>query len=175
MMAIGPLERLGFLSTAVLKAAVVRTVLLFLVVQVVALERMVVRVVLPSLVWPTEGILVLTGYLESMVLTVRQQDLMVGCPVKEVKRLPGKAVQVVKAVLRYLAVLLMVVTAATVGMAELVARVAMQTIMEEREASVEMGDQQAAVQEVPVQTVDSQPDWALYPMVVTQALVVTEA
>ena len=69
----------------------------------------------------------------------------------------------------------MVVTAATAGMEELAARVAMQTIMEEREASVEMGDQQAAVQEVPVQTVDSQPDWVLYPTVVTQALVVTEA
>lgn len=68
----------------------------------------------------------------------------------------------------------MVVTAATVGMEELAATVAMQTIMEEREASVEMGDQQAAVQGVPVQTVDSQPDWVLYPTVVTQALVVTE-
>jgi hypothetical protein len=104
MITIGLLERLGFLSTAVLKAAVARTVLRFLVVQVVAPELMVVKVVLLFLVWPTEGILVLTGYLESMVLTVRQQDLMVGCPVKEVKRLPGKAVQAVRVVLRYLAV-----------------------------------------------------------------------
>lgn len=69
----------------------------------------------------------------------------------------------------------MVVTAATVGMEELAARVAMQTIMEEREASVEMGDQQAAVQEVPVQTVEPQLDWVLYLMVVTEDLVVTEA
>jgi hypothetical protein len=104
MMAIGLLERLGFLSTAVLKAAVVRTVLGFLVVQVVAPELMVVKVELPSSVWPTEGILVLTGYLESTVLTVRQQDLMVGSQVKEVKRLPEKAVQVAKEVLHYLAV-----------------------------------------------------------------------
>jgi hypothetical protein len=89
---------------AVLKAAVVRTVLRFLVAQVVAPELMVVRVVLPSLVWPTEGILVLTGSLESMVLTVRQRDLMVGCQVKEVKRLPEKAAQAVKVALRYLVV-----------------------------------------------------------------------
>jgi hypothetical protein len=116
MIAIGLQERLGFLSMAVLKAAVVRTVLRYLVAQVVAPELMVVRVVLPSLVWLTEGILVPTGYLVSMVLMVRQQDLMVECQVKEVKRLPGKAVQVVKVVLRYLVVLQMVVTAATVGM-----------------------------------------------------------
>jgi hypothetical protein len=43
-------------------------------------------------------------------------------------------------------------------MEELVARVVMQTIMEEREESVETGDQQAAVLVVPVLTVDSQPD-----------------
>jgi hypothetical protein len=75
-----------------------------LVVQVVVPELMEVKVVLPFLVWPTEAILVLTGYLESTVLTVRQQDLMVGCQVKEVKRLPGKAAQAVRVVLHYLAV-----------------------------------------------------------------------
>jgi hypothetical protein len=69
----------------------------------------------------------------------------------------------------------MVVTAATVGMAASAVRVVMQTIMEERGVSVEMEDQQAGVQEVPVQTVDSLPDWVLYPMVVMRAQVVTEA